>query len=157
VGIPRLVIEYRSAEEESSKEESKYGSSFQNLVVPSRQINTIFLYPLNYIKSVVMLKLEEEKPQEHQIVREILQRIRSKLAALGFSRQEIMQQIQKAVNQALKVKATDFRDMRRLIISRLAEKQNKQVTLQLIVELDLFLTSIYDNYDSEPEEKNLKM
>lgn len=104
-----------------------------------------------------MLKLEEEKPQEHQIVREILQRIRSKLAALGFSRQEIMQQIQKAVNQALKVKATDFRDMRRLIISRLAEKQNKQVTLQLIVELDLFLTSIYDNYDSEPEEKNLKM
>jgi hypothetical protein len=100
-----------------------------------------------------MLKLEEEKPQEHQIVREILQIIRSKLAALGFSRQ----QIQKAVNQALKVKATDFRDMRRLIMSRLAEKQNKQVTLQLIVELDLFLTSIYDNYDSEPEEKNLKM
>lgn len=31
------------------------------------------------------------------------------------------------------------------------------MAFQLTVELDLFLNSIYDNYDSDSEEKNLKI
>lgn len=57
----------------------------------------------------------------------------------------------------LKVRAADFREMTKVLWSRLSQKQNKSIISDLVVELDLLLTSIYDNYDSDPEDKNLKI
>lgn len=54
----------------------------------------------------------------------------------------------KAVNRVLKIKTTDMKELQKTIISKLSsEKINKKMIYQLIVELDMYLNCIEDNYD----------
>lgn len=77
---------------------------------------------------------------------------------MGFNQQEIQIQMLNAVNLVFKIKSKDPREATKLLLAKLhSEKYCKKAAFQLIVELDLFLNSIYDNYDEDSEEKNLKI
>jgi hypothetical protein len=64
----------------------------------------------------------------------------------------------RTVNRVLKIKAAEEKELRKAIFTKLAsEKISKKLLYQLITELDFHFNSIYDNYDSEPEETLVKL
>jgi len=70
----------------------------------------------------------------------------------GYSNGEIHKEMMNVVNKVLKVRANEAKELKKVLTSRLtSDKISKKLMYQLIIELDLYLNCIEDNYD-EPSE-----
>ena len=100
-----------------------------------------------------MLKLEYvEETEEHTLIKDFLKKIREKLLDLGYSSQDIHEELLKTVNRVFKFKVKDSKELNKVLMKKLSsEKMTRKIINQLIVELDLFFNSIHDNYESSVE------
>jgi len=81
-----------------------------------------------------------------------MRRIKIKLMDFGYSNGEIHKEMMNVVNKVLKVRANEAKELKKVLTSRLtSDKISKKLMYQLIIELDLYLNCIEDNYD-EPSE-----
>ena len=100
-----------------------------------------------------MLKLEYvEETEEHTLIKDFLKKIREKLLDLGYSSQDIHEELLKTVNRVFKFKVKDSKELNKVLMKKLSsEKMTRKIINQLIVELDLLFNSIHDNYESSVE------
>lgn len=80
---------------------------------------------------------------------QLVTRITHKLATLGYSKCEIQHKILAVTKSVLKLKEGSFKNLQKYLSYKVEKEElSKKSLYLLVVELDLYLNSIYDNYDS---------